>query len=101
MSLSIVGFEDGSSVVDLFEDMSMPDFAAKYIYSKNLLCSPCCVMPSLFPYRVQRRYNNNPVRSYSAFCRYLLDMAPSDNEEFLVDYLPFVGRNKVIYRIMT
>jgi hypothetical protein len=36
MSLSIVGFEDGSSVVDLFEDMSMPDFAAKYIYSNIL-----------------------------------------------------------------
>ncbi|KAL3771294.1 hypothetical protein ACHAW5_004503 [Stephanodiscus triporus] len=62
---------------------------------------PCCVMPSLFPNRVQRRYNNDPVRSYSAFCRYLLDMAPSDDEEFLVDYLPFVGRNKVIYRNAT
>lgn len=67
----------------------------------NPSCRPCCVMPSLFPNRVQRRYNNDPVRSYSAFCRYLLDMAPSDDEEFLVDYLPFVGRNKVIYRTAT
>ncbi|KAL9185716.1 hypothetical protein ACHAXT_003493 [Thalassiosira profunda] len=58
---------------------------------------PCCVMPSLFPGRVQRRYNNDPVRSYSAFCRYLLDMAPL-GEEFRVDHLPFVGRNKVIFR---
>ena len=58
--------------------------------------APCCVMPSLFPNRFQRRYNNNPVRSYSAFCQYLLDMAPG--EDFEVDYLPFVGRNKVIYR---
>mmetsp|Transcript_18367 Transcript_18367/g.33659 ORF Transcript_18367/g.33659 Transcript_18367/m.33659 type:complete len:358 (+) Transcript_18367:58-1131(+) len=57
---------------------------------------PCCVMPSLFPNRLQRRYNNDPVRSYSAFCQYLLDMA-SDEEEFEVGYLPFVGRNKVIY----
>ena len=57
---------------------------------------PCCVMPSLFPHRVQRKHGD-PVRSYSAFCQYLLDMAP-DNEEFLVDHLPFVGRNKVIYR---
>ena len=56
-------------------------------------------MPSLFPNRVQRRYNNDPVRSYSAFCQYLLDMAPSEEEKdkFEVDYLPFVGRNKVIY----
>lgn len=57
---------------------------------------PCCVMPSLFPNRVQRKHGDS-VRSYSAFCQYLLDMAP-DNEEFLVNYLPFVGRNKVIYR---
>jgi len=57
---------------------------------------PCCVMPSLFPNRVQRKHGD-PVRSYSAFCQYLLDMAP-DKEEFLVDHLPFVGRNKVIYR---
>lgn len=65
---------------------------------------PCCVMPSLFPNRVQRRYKNDPVRSYSAFCQYLLDVAPlSDDveeqeEEFVVSYLPFVGRNKVIHR---
>lgn len=89
--------------------MSENYLVCEYIFSNILRrysltypsCSPCCVMPSLFPYRVQRRYNNNPVRSYSAFCRYLLDMAPSDDEEFLVDYLPFVGRNKVIYRVMT
>lgn len=62
----------------------------------NFAILPCCVMPSLFPHRVQRKHGV-AVRSYSAFCEYLLDMAP-ENEEFLVDYLPFVGRNKVIYR---
>jgi hypothetical protein len=41
-----------------------------------------------------------PVRSHSTFCQYLLDMSPLD-EEFLVDNLPFVGRNKVIYRVVT
>ena len=41
-----------------------------------------------------------PVRSHSTFCQYLLDMSPLD-EEFLVDNLPFVGRNKVIYRVIT
>ena len=58
---------------------------------------PCCVMPSLFPHRVQKKHCD-PVRSYSAFCQYLLDMAP-DGEVFLVDHLPFVGRNKVIFRL--
>ena len=41
-----------------------------------------------------------PVSSHSTFCQYLLDMSPLD-EEFLVDNLPFVGRNKVIYRTVT
>jgi len=60
---------------------------------------PCCVMPSLFPHRFQKRSINQrfAVRSYSTFCQYLLDMAP-DKEEYKVDHLPFVGRNKVIYR---
>lgn len=60
---------------------------------------PCCVMPSLFPGRVQQRFNRDPVRSYSSFIQYLLDMAPpGEEEEFVMGYLPFVGRNKVIYR---
>ena len=58
---------------------------------------PCCVMPSLFPHRVQKKHCD-PVRSYSAFCQYLLDMAP-EGEEFYEFYLPFVGRNKVIFRL--
>jgi len=61
---------------------------------------PCCVMPSLFPHRFQKRSINQrfAVRSYSTFCQYLLDMCPENEEEFKVDHLPFVGRNKVIYR---
>ena len=61
----------------------------------NFSVLPCCVMPSLFPRRVQRKHGD-PVRSYSAFCQYLLDMAP-DDQKYKVDHLPFVGRNKVIY----
>lgn len=57
---------------------------------------PCCVMPALFPHRKQKR-SNDPVRSYSAFCQYLLDKAPK-SETFQVAYLPFSGRNKVIFR---
>lgn len=57
---------------------------------------PCCVMPSLFPHRRQKRHND-PVRSYSAFCQYLLDMAPPTCLAFRVGHLPFIGSNKVIY----
>ena len=58
---------------------------------------PCCVMPKLFPDRKQKRHGD-PVRSHSAFCQYLLDMAPT-GKQFRVDYLDFIGRNKVIYSI--
>jgi hypothetical protein len=56
---------------------------------------PCCVMPSFFPDRRQKRCGD-PVRSYSAFCQYLMDKAPT-GVTFRLDYLPFVGRSKVIF----
>lgn len=58
---------------------------------------PCCVMPKLFPDRKQKRHGD-PVRSYSAFCQFLLDMAPTGSE-FTVHHLDFIGRNKVIYSL--
>jgi hypothetical protein len=58
---------------------------------------PCCVMPSLFPHRRQKQHGD-PVRSYSTFCTYLLDKAPHPGA-YQVDYLPFIGRNKIIYSL--
>ena len=58
---------------------------------------PCCVMPKLFPDRIQRRHGD-PVRSYSAFCQYILDLAPKGTQ-FSVHHLDFIGRNKVIYSL--
>ena len=72
------------AIVDLSERLGVP-FA--------LL--PCCVMPSLFPHRRQKRHGD-PVRSYSSFCQYLLDKAP-EGSEYHIDHLPFVGRNKIIF----
>ena len=72
------------AIIDLSERLDVP-FA--------LL--PCCVMPSLFPQRKQKRHGD-PVRSYSSFCQYLLDKAP-EGSEYQVDHLPFVGRNKIIF----
>ena len=40
---------------------------------------PCCVMPSLFPHRRQRKGSGDPVRSYKSFCQYLLDKASEPN----------------------
>ncbi|KAL7518490.1 hypothetical protein ACHAWX_003310 [Stephanocyclus meneghinianus] len=105
---------DGSDLTNLPDDIAgtienssfvcglHPDQATEPIVSLALRLNvpfavvPCCVMPTLFPHRVQRGHGD-PVRSYSAFCQYLLDMAPP-GEEFRVAHLNFVGRNKVIYR---
>ena len=53
---------------------------------------PCCVFPKLFPTRQQP--NGDPVRSYSKFCQYLVDLG-----DYNVDFLEFKGRNKVIYKL--
>lgn len=57
---------------------------------------PCCVMPSLFPTRVDRR--GCAIRSHSSFCDYLLAKAPL-GETYLFDDLPFAGRSRVIYSL--
>lgn len=51
---------------------------------------PCCVMPSLFSKRI---FQGLPVRSYRSFCQYL----QSKQEDIQVDYLPFLGRNLILY----
>lgn len=76
-----------------------PDEATEAIVDTALrLCkpfavSPCCVMTKLFPHRKHPK-TGDPVRTVWALCRYLLEKAPS---AFQVDFLPFAGRNKVIY----
>jgi hypothetical protein len=60
---------------------------------KPFAVSPCCVMTKLFPNRKNPK-TGDPVRTVWALCRYLLEKAPS---AFQVDFLPFAGRNKVIY----
>eukprot|EP00957_Ditylum_brightwellii_P095210 7251403-Ditylum_brightwellii.AAC.1 len=95
--------DDDDDVCDIVRNCSMicglhPDQATEPIVTLALRLNvpfailPCCVMPSLFPNRIQKRHGD-PVRSYSAFCQYLLDMAPEERK-FEVAHLPFVGRNK-------
>ncbi len=60
---------------------------------KPFAVSPCCVMTKLFPHRRHAK-TGDPVRTVWALCRYLLEKSPSS---FQVDFLPFAGRNKVIY----
>ena len=53
---------------------------------------PCCVFPAAFPMR--RLQSGGTVRTYEAFCLWLLERAPGIESAFL----PFAGRNRVIYR---
>ena len=55
---------------------------------------PCCVFPRLFPSR--RLASGQPVVSHRHFCDYLL--AKSAPGEIEVAFLPFEGRNRVLYR---
>ena len=103
---SFIDREDG--VGDIVRNCSMicglhPDQATEPIVKLALRLKvpfailPCCVMPKLFPDRKQKRHGD-PVRSYSAFCQFLLDMAPTGSQ-FTVHHLDFIGRNKVIYSL--
>ena len=53
---------------------------------------PCCTFPELFPHR--RSADGEPVASYTDFIRYLADKHPSIQKTFL----PFKGRNQVLFR---
>ena len=61
---------------------------------------PCCVLPNLFPNRTVRAGKGlrQNVRSYRAFCQYLLEKAPS-SEPFQTANLSFAGKNKVIFSL--
>lgn len=109
-------YGDGSSdylskdAADMIRDCSIiigmhPDQATEAIIDTSnrlgvpFALLPCCVMPSLFPWRRQKS-SGDPVRSYQAFCQYLLDKAPDKKQNpYHVDILPFHGRHKIIYSL--
>ena len=54
---------------------------------------PCCVFPELFPER--RTKDGDSVRTYVQFIDYLVAKHP----DIRLAYLPFKGRNRVVYRL--
>ena len=54
---------------------------------------PCCVFPELFPDR--RTKDGDSVRTYVQFLDYLVAKHP----DIKLAYLPFKGRNRVVYRL--
>ena len=54
---------------------------------------PCCVFPELFPER--RTKDGDSVRTYVQFLDYLVAKHP----DIKLAYLPFKGRNRVVYRL--
>ena len=97
-----------SIVVGLHPDEAteaIVDLALKW--GKPFAVSPCCVMTKVFPHRKHSK-TGDPVRTVHSLFRYLLDKAPSSSSSssspsssssmpFQVDFLPFAGRNKVLY----
>ena len=71
------------------------DFALKY--QKPFVVVPCCVFPNLFRDRCIRDESNGnqlvPVRTHEQFVEYLAQKDP----RFVVEKLPFEGRNVAIW----
>ena len=59
-------------------------------HGKPFAVVPCCVFAHLSPHRT---LEGRPVRSIDEFCRYLMAKDPRIKAEFL----PFEGRNRVLY----
>ena len=60
----------------------------------SLAVIPCCVFSAEFPDR--RLRSGETPSSYEDFCDYLTEKSDDLNS----DILPFIGRNKVIYRVV-
>lgn len=58
---------------------------------------PCCVFTDLFPHRRLKAENAEdegvPVQTYAQLCEYLRSLHP----DIEVAFLPFKGRNQVLY----
>lgn len=70
-----------------------PIVDAALALGKPFAIVPCCVFPELFPQR--RTKDGAPVRTYIEFLDYLMRKDP----EIKMDYLPFKGRNRVLYHL--
>ena len=70
---------------------SIVDFALEY--KKPFAIVPCCVFNRLFPDRKTK--DGKEVIQYNDFIDYLLQK----NNEIQLSYLPFEGRNKVLYKL--
>ena len=73
---------------------------AALIHRKPFVVVPCCVFPNLFRERyistidkVSSEEKRVPVRSHDQFCKYLL----AKNPRFVMEVLPFDGRNIAIW----
>ena len=70
-----------------------PVVDAAIALGKPFAVVPCCVFPELFPDR--RTADGAPVRTYVEFVDYLVAKHPDAK----LGYLPFKGRNRVVYRL--
>ena len=70
-----------------------PVVDAAIALGKPFAVVPCCVFPELFPAR--RTADGSPVRTYVEFVDYLVAKHPDAK----LAYLPFKGRNRVVYRL--
>jgi hypothetical protein len=63
-------------------------------HSKPFAVVPCCVFGSSFPHR-RLPEGGGPVQSYEDLVEYLVAKDPTIQK----DFLPFDGKNQVLYRL--
>lgn len=74
------------------DEATEPLVRAAIRHGKPFAVAPCCVFPRLFAHR--RLRSGGRVLTYDAFCTWLCELCPGSE----VAYLPFQGRNRVIFR---
>eukprot|EP01064_Diplonema_japonicum_P007975 TRINITY_DN15555_c0_g2_i1.p1 TRINITY_DN15555_c0_g2~~TRINITY_DN15555_c0_g2_i1.p1 ORF type:complete len:465 (+),score=122.88 TRINITY_DN15555_c0_g2_i1:63-1457(+) len=93
------------TTTELFKNSSLlvgmhPDQATDIIvdsalaHSKPFVIAPCCIFAHMFPSR--RDPGGEPVRTYNQYVEWLI---AKDPKNIKTAYLPFEGRNKVLYRL--
>ena len=88
-----VTLESAAIIVGMHPDSATGDIVdAALLTGKPFAILPCCVFPGMF---VEREVDSKQVRSYDDLVLYIL----SKDSRIQVAELPFVGKNKVLFRI--
>lgn len=84
--------KSSSCLIGLHPDQPTVDIVKVALkFNKPFAIVPCCVFSSLYPNR--RLPNGNTLKTTEDLCQYILSL----NSSIQISFLPFQGRNKILY----